>query len=656
MTLLHTQNKATHRKKLLAKSRGKKKTLEVQYNFPYVSPCMFVLLEFQKKTSTFKADQYVQHVGNRAHLSRLSSGLDQLRQQASFCDVNIIVGDQRFPAHKAVLSSASDYFQGMFSSGFQESAMNEISVPGTEKSFAQILDFAYTGYFMLSLETVTDIFKMACYMVFTEAIEICAEYLRGLKDQLPLGDCLEVWSIARNHSNLSDIAQLYRSHLLQNFPMCAKSVAFLENSSALVMMEFLSDEEIETDTMTEEHILEAVMTWLKFDWDHRKVHAVDLLKKVRLGLVPLDRLRKIFGDDLLAIPECKNMIAEVVKLSVTKETASPPLVTSHPKWFASRNTITATISITEYDEASRMLPLECATDTACYNLVKVPDLPNKLPFMELVDLHDRNMGIIVTDKGNLYAAVGNCLYLADYYYEDDKAEAHMEWLMENNFFRYDSDKNEWILLPPMPTLLCDPKMVYMDEYIYVVGSTKQYGFDSPTMMLRYSIPSKTWTVEAEDLHMHVTDVTVFNGDILIEGVLMAEGPNPPGPNNEVDYLHAYVITKVKLYKPGERRLLNVTIDTLIVKSYFSVHEGICYMVANSKNKTPGKVNRVICDFDGDNPTMVVSEAVHDKTLDLDERSYDSATFSFDKRKVGFELMDCSCDSHVKKKSQEMTQE
>ena len=602
--------------------------------------------------ATFKQDQCVQRVGNQTHLSRLSLGLDQLRQQASFCDVNIMVGDQRFPAHKVVLSSTSDYFQGMFSSGFQESTMNEISVPGTERSFAQILDFAYTGYFMLSLETVTDILKTACYMVFTEAVEICAEYLRGAKDQLSFGDCLEVWSIARNHSSLSDIAQMYRSHLLLNFSKCVKSGAFLENSSACVMMEFLSDEEIETDTMTEEHILEAVMIWLKFDWEHRKVHVVDLLKKVRLGLVPHDRLEKVFGDDLLAIPECKNMMEEVVKLSVTKETASPPLVTSHPEFFASRNTITATISVDEENESSVMLPLKCVTDTACYKLNKLSDVPNKLPFMELVE-QDGGMGIIsVTDKGPLYAAGGNSLYPWYLYVDEekDKREAHLNWIAENNFFRYDSEKNEWVLLPPMPTPMSRPIMIIMDEYIYLVGS-EDGDFVSPNMMLRYSIPSETWTVEAQDLHMCVTSVVVLHGNVLIQGNLMAEGPNLPAPSKPY-YDAGYEIRQVKLYKPGERTWLNVTIDTfdtLDVKSYFTEHEDMCYMVTRGEDKTPHKVNKVVCDFDGDNLNMVIAEAVEDDTIDIDIPYYDSAKFTFDKRKVGFELMDCSCESHMKEK-------
>ncbi|XP_072020873.1 kelch-like protein diablo [Amphiura filiformis] len=331
--------------------------------------------------ATFKQDQCVQRVGNQSHLSRLSSGLNLLRQQAAFCDVNIIVGDQRFPAHRAVLSCTSDYFQGMFSSGFQESTMGEITVPGSEESFAQILDFAYTGYLTLSLRTVTGILQMACYMVVTQAMDLCAEYLREVKDNVTIEDCFEIWSIASN-SSLTDIAQLYKSHLLQNFPKCVQSKVFLENCSASVMLEILSDEEIETATTTEEQILQAALIWLKFDWEQRKVHAVNILKKIRLGLVPVGRLREIIGDELLAMPECKVMVEEVVKLSVTMDTAALPLIKSHPEWFATRNTITAELEeeCKDFSSSAPIIVLTCKTKTACYKITKLADIPNRYPY------------------------------------------------------------------------------------------------------------------------------------------------------------------------------------------------------------------------------------------------------------------------------------
>ena len=52
--------------------------------------------------------------------SCLFPGLRKLQDQNTFCDVTLRVGSRSFQAHKAVLSSCSDYFMAMFTSGFQE--------------------------------------------------------------------------------------------------------------------------------------------------------------------------------------------------------------------------------------------------------------------------------------------------------------------------------------------------------------------------------------------------------------------------------------------------------------------------------------------------------------------------------------------------------
>ncbi len=39
------------------------------------------------------------------------SGLNELRQTGSLCDVHVVVGDQEFPVHKCVLAASSNYFK-----------------------------------------------------------------------------------------------------------------------------------------------------------------------------------------------------------------------------------------------------------------------------------------------------------------------------------------------------------------------------------------------------------------------------------------------------------------------------------------------------------------------------------------------------------------
>ncbi len=190
-------------------------------------------------------------LGDSAYLSHLSSALNQLRQQGSLCDITIVVEDQCFLAHKAVLSCASEYFQSMFTSGFQESSSNEVTIPGTAQSFSQLLNFAYTGYFTLSPTTIGSILSMACYMHFQQAIDVCANYLSDVKHSITIDDCFEIWSVASNHVSLSDLVESFHQHLVHSFHKCGESESFLEHASVDFLRECLDDEEVETELSTE---------------------------------------------------------------------------------------------------------------------------------------------------------------------------------------------------------------------------------------------------------------------------------------------------------------------------------------------------------------------------------------------------------------------
>ena len=578
--------------------------------------------------AAFKDDQCMQRVGKESHLSRLSSGLNQLRQQASFCDVSIIVGDQRFPAHKAVLSSTSDYFQGMFSSGFQESTMSEVTVPGTKESFAQILDFAYTGYFTLSLRTVIDILKMACYMVLTEAMKLCEEYLREVNDKFTIEDCFEIWGITSSHNCLSDTAQLYRNHLMKSFSSCVESQSFLEKSSASVMIEFLSDEEIESDDITEEQILQAALIWLKFDWEQRKVHAFDLLKKIRLGLVPLDRLGEILGDELLSIPECKDIVEEVIKLSATKDRASPPLIKSHPGLFASRNTIMARLTNDrlELNKAGSLpiVSLKCETSTACYKITNLADVPNQYSYSHRDELHI--VSSCVSIKNQLYVAI----YIEYSGQDDEDSENHEKWLSKNNFFQYIPEKNEWSVLTPMPQVVEYPRLFQLEDYIYVIGE-----YDVQCCIQRYSILGKSWEILKDNTWFNTFDaIIVPMGQILIKGSQLRDG------DDDFSVVAA-------LYKPATNELLDVSIDgTLDLDSFLVEHENKCFELIREYDHED-QVNRLICDFDSDKPTMKIAEATADETHAVVDMHF-SPEFTFDKRKLGLVQVPCECKSHVKK--------
>ncbi|XP_022371799.1 zinc finger and BTB domain-containing protein 21 isoform X2 [Enhydra lutris kenyoni] len=61
------------------------------------------------------------HYINPAHAISLLSALNEERLKGQLCDVLLIVGDQKFRAHKNVLAASSEYFQTLFTSKDNES-------------------------------------------------------------------------------------------------------------------------------------------------------------------------------------------------------------------------------------------------------------------------------------------------------------------------------------------------------------------------------------------------------------------------------------------------------------------------------------------------------------------------------------------------------
>ena len=212
------------------------------------------MAENVKKADTAKLEQ-LEEVGDESFTSHLASGLNQFREEGIFCDVTIIVENEHFKAHKAVLSASSTYFRSMFTLGFKESKSSEVTIQeGSAESFKQLLKFAYTGLFSLSLSNAIGILRMAHFMRFSHAIKCCTKYLRERVTTLRLDDFCAVLTIAEGQPDLCDLFTEFQLQAIRNFVKFASSQCFLKTVTKQFLIDCLTSKEIETKTTTEEEV------------------------------------------------------------------------------------------------------------------------------------------------------------------------------------------------------------------------------------------------------------------------------------------------------------------------------------------------------------------------------------------------------------------
>ncbi|KAK1796576.1 hypothetical protein P4O66_009602 [Electrophorus voltai] len=110
----------------------------------------------------------------------------QRKDGGRFCDVILRVGEESFPAHKAVLAACSEYFESVFSCQTEgdgegkELEMHTIS----PKVFRDILDFAYTSKIVVRLECFPELMTAAKFLLMRSVIEICQEVIKQSNVQI----------------------------------------------------------------------------------------------------------------------------------------------------------------------------------------------------------------------------------------------------------------------------------------------------------------------------------------------------------------------------------------------------------------------------------------------------------------------------------------
>uniref|UniRef100_H3BHJ5 Zinc finger and BTB domain containing 39 n=1 Tax=Latimeria chalumnae TaxID=7897 RepID=H3BHJ5_LATCH len=107
------------------------------------------------------------------HPNNLLKELNKCRLSETMCDVTIVVGNQSFAAHRAVLACAADYFQNLFMSTGPDVARTYVVDFLTPSNFEKILNFIYTSELFTDLINVGVIYEVAEKLGMSALLKAC---------------------------------------------------------------------------------------------------------------------------------------------------------------------------------------------------------------------------------------------------------------------------------------------------------------------------------------------------------------------------------------------------------------------------------------------------------------------------------------------------
>ncbi|XP_078004059.1 kelch-like protein 4 isoform X2 [Phascolarctos cinereus] len=251
------------------------------------------------------------------HAEQTIRKMENYLQQKQLCDVLLVAGHHTIPAHRLVLSAASDYFAAMFTNDVLEAKQEEIKMEGIDPdALKALVHYAYTGVLELKEDTIENLLSAACLLQLSQVIEVCCNFL--IK-QLHPSNCLGIRSFG-DAQGCMYLLKVAHDYTMEHFVEVTKNQEFLL-LPANEIAKLLSSDDI--NVPDEEAIFHALMIWVKHDFQNRQQHLGMLLSLIRLPLLPPQLLADLENSTMFVHDlECQKLLMEAMKYHLLPERRS----------------------------------------------------------------------------------------------------------------------------------------------------------------------------------------------------------------------------------------------------------------------------------------------------------------------------------------------
>ncbi|KAM9367004.1 kelch-like protein 10 [Symphorus nematophorus] len=396
-------------------------------------------------------------------MSETSSVYNELRLNKELCDAVIRVDNAEFHAHKVILCNCSSYFRALYIRWLSPD-IRVYDIPNVSADMMKlIIEFAYTGFVPVTQENVKELFIAADYFNVLGIRQACSDFM---EEQLTPHNCIGIWwfSDVFNDPQLKHKAFLF---MLKHFEeVAATSEEFLE-LSVQELGTIIEDDQL--SVRKEKKVFEAIIRWIIYAPEERRVYISLLLSNVRLALMsPQYIMDNVTDNELVkASAECRPTLLRTMEVmldirtgrfsasSVCERLARPRLPSAILLAVGGCSNGSPTNTIEAYD-----VPADC--------WVRVADSEQ--------EVHLAYLGTAFLD-GSLYCLGG---------FDGDEEFSIMN--------RFDLDTHTWQEVAPMHSCRCFVSVTVLDGYIYAIG-----GFDGNERLdtaERYLPSTNQWTMTA----------------------------------------------------------------------------------------------------------------------------------------------------------------
>lgn len=206
--------------------------------------------------------------------------MEQLRRNEELCDVELVVDQQCFRAHRVVLAASSMYFRAMFCRQMAESGQRRVVIQGVDAdALASLIKFSYTCALEINEENAQSLLAASNFLQMLRAREACCKFLQ---ERLDCSNCLDVADFAEFQS-CQDLLEAALAFARRNFTEVSKNERFVSISYSR-MKHFLGSNDLHLPD-GEEAVFSALVCWTKANLTERQTHFHEFLNMVKLPLV-----------------------------------------------------------------------------------------------------------------------------------------------------------------------------------------------------------------------------------------------------------------------------------------------------------------------------------------------------------------------------------